>query len=452
MSRRVLHVEDEKWFHDRVRSALESDGSEVVWAEDTSSALAALRGGAFDLILLDRSLGGSDSFEALPRLRELAPDATLIVLSADTESEVIARALALGAHDYLIKTRSIGDELTLRIGVADRARRAMARPEVWHVDSRLIGPSEHTAALREKARKVAPLDIGVLITGESGTGKEVFATEVHRLRGDPRRPFVALNCGAIPESVFESELFGHVRGAFTGAVAHREGLIRAADGGDLFLDEVGDMPLSQQVKLLRFLQEGTFTPVGATREQRAKVRIIAATNAQLEEEVRQGFFREDLFYRLDVYRVHLQPLRERPEDIAPLAEHFARQYGGPRRKVSREACKLLERLEWKGNVRELAVVIQRALVESGGEDLRSAHFQAQNVGLRVSGLPRSRAAVSGAGYRSFVDAAARAYLEAALDLYSGDTRAVAEALQISRATVYNRIHGLKLERRIKNGK
>lgn len=445
---KILHIEDEKWFHTLVKGALPND--DLTWVDSIAKALPLLKEQVFDLILLDRSLSGTDSFKSIQKLVELAPQTTLLVLSSDADGNAIQEALALGAHDYLIKSQSIGEELALRIQVAKKARDSAKildqQLTAIRNSSKMIGNSTHTFALQEKVLKLAGLDINILITGESGTGKEVLATEIHRLRGDKLRPFVAINCGAISETVFESELFGHVKGAFTGADTHREGLIRVADGGDLFLDEVGELPLSQQVKLLRFIQEGTFTPVGSTKEQTAQVRIIAATNRNLEEEVKKGTFREDLFYRLDVYRIHTKPLRERPEDIGPLADFFTEEYASPGKRINKEAKKILEKQHWKGNVRELSAVIQRALVEAGEDDIRANHIRIQNIDGQPLGLalPKTKSAVSHSSFENFVNTAIRSYLESALELYEDDTLELASALEMSRATVYNKMNKLKM--------
>jgi DNA-binding NtrC family response regulator len=445
-SRTILHIEDERWLHVLVSQKLNQN--QWAWAKTMNEARTALANQSVEVILLDRNLDGIDSFPFIAELLRLAPHATLIVVSADADGDAIQTALAQGAHDYLIKTPQIADELGIRIEIATTARRskeALGR-DYEDLETKWIGQSENSKALREKTRKLAQQDIGVLITGESGTGKEVLASEIHRLRKDPLRPFVAINCGAISETVFESELFGHEKGAFTGAASRRDGLLKAADGGDLFLDEVGDLPKSQQVKLLRFLQDGTYTPVGSTHEQTSRVRVIAATNKDLEKEVMLGNFREDLFYRLDIYRLHTKPLRERPEDIAPLAELFVKEFSPHPKRILKEAIKVLEKQPWKGNVRELSAVIQRALVEAQGGDIRAEHIRVQNISGRALGLelPKSAGDVSFDGFENYVDSAIRAYLQTALDFFKQDTLTLAKALEMSRATLYNKINRLNL--------
>ena len=447
MTLRVLHVEDEKWFHQIVASAI--GAQDVHWARTLGEAQKLFNQHSFDVILLDRHLGEEDSFPAIPLLLDSQPQATLIVLSSSADSSSILQALECGAVDYILKTPQIAAELSLRIAVARKAHLSRQLIEStrdrYAQNSRIIGVSEHVRHLREKVHQVAQTDASVLITGETGTGKEVVASEIHRLRGGGTRPFVVLNCGAIPESLFESELFGHVKGAFTGATQNKNGLLMTADGGDLFLDEVAEMPIQQQVKLLRFLQEGRFTPVGSTREIYSKVRVMAATHQNLEKAIREGRFREDLFYRLDVFRIETRPLRDRPEDIEPLVNHWLSRGTTSPRKIMPEAIALLERQEWRGNVRELSAVIQRALIEAGGDDIRASHIQIQNIGASRGSpmLPRSKREVSARGYQSFIKTAQGSYLSAALALYGGDTAEVAKALQLSRATIYNQLKRLK---------
>lgn len=457
MQLKILHIEDEKWMHQIVKSALQEQ-ADLSWCKSLDEGIQKIversrqHEGDFDAILLDRFLGETDSFGRIPDLRDRAPKSTLLVVSAQGDPHSIDRALELGAHDYLIKTPHLKEELLNRLQVAMRAHRNadQLRGLAHGQDSRLVGPSLHLQNVREQIRKLGRTPINVLITGESGTGKEVVASELHRLSKDPLKPFVAVNCGAIPESLFESELFGHVKGAFTGAMSNKDGLIAAADGGDLFLDEIGDLPLAQQVKLLRFIQEGTYTPVGSNRERSARVRILAATHKRLEDEVRKGRFREDLFYRLDTIRINLLPLRKRPEDIIPLALHLLKKETGEDRKISREARVLLERHSWNGNVRELAAVMLRALIEAQDDSIRAPHIRIQNISGNLvsdSPLPGRIEEVSASGFRRYQESLLRNYFERALQLLEGDTSKLAERLQISRATVYNRLRELK----IKNG-
>ncbi len=453
----ILHVEDERWFHQQVRSWMPE--AEWSWVGSLPEARDALLRQSFEIILLDRHVGAEDGISLLPELASLAPGAVCIMVSSDEDGEGIREAIDAGAKDYLIKSSDMGLDLRLRIQIAMKTRQderliqSRTRSSGASESSGWIGSSSATRSLKEKARKVAAVDAPILITGESGTGKEVFAQEVHRLRGDPKRPFVAVNCGAIPESMFESELFGHRKGAFTGAFQHKEGLVRIADGGDLFLDEIGDLPLSQQVKMLRFLQDGTFTPVGSGRMESARVRVMAATHRNLEQEVAAGRFREDLLFRLDVYRVHTTPLRERREDIAELSRFFVTRLGGSRKKISREALALLEKQEWKGNVRELSSVIQRALIEAGEDDLRPGHFRFGGVlpiSVRQARVPLALNEINGKRYRQFLEHHEKEYLLAALKLLDGDTLRLAECLELSRATVYNRFQKLGLKPGRKN--
>lgn len=451
---RVLHVEDEKWLHEMVKGSLGAE-AQMQWASSIDAALGALKSQSFDLILLDRYLNKIDSFHRLDEIKSHSDGAAILVLSSDDEVDSIEKALKLGAHDYIIKTASIGSEFKLRMRQALKHRDSLQK--IRHhekeatLKSALVGASEYTRGLQEKLQKLAQSNSTVLITGESGSGKEVIAKELNRLRGDSLRPFVVVNCGAISEQLFESEFFGHVKGAFTGAIADKRGLVAEANGGDLFLDEIGDLPLSQQVKLLRFIQDGSYTPVGSTKTCYSRVRLIAATNKDLEQAVREKKFREDLFYRLDIYRIHTRPLRERAEDIGPLAEYFTSIHSQGSKKVTKEALKLLERGYWQGNIRELSCVIQRALVDCQDDMLiRASHIASQNVaGLRLKGdekgLPTSSKEVTAEAYETFVSAHEKAYLHTALRLFNADTDRLARALGLSRATVYNKIKRLGIK-------
>lgn len=443
---KILHLEDEKWFHQLILPSLA--GHEVVWAETVEVGITKASRESFDLLLLDRNLKEVDSLGVLRDLKVLQPQAAILILSSDGDVSGISRALDLGADDYLMKSPQVHQELPLRIQQTLRthaaARWSESRRQELRIGSQIVGESIHSDAMRESVSKVAAFETHVLITGETGTGKEVIASEIHRLRGDPLRPLVSLNCGAITEALFESELFGHKRGAFTGATHDREGLVLAAHGGDLFLDEIGELPLSQQVKLLRFLQEGTFTPVGSTQQVRANVRIIAATNRNLEKEVMDGRFREDLFYRLNVFRITTRPLRERVEDIIPLAEFFLKRLGYPHSRITQEAKRILQHHHWRGNVRELHAVIQRACIESLGEDLKAKHILIQNLGAssEIGVLPQTAREIHGNSFRNYVSKAERNYLSVALEILENDTEALSEKLQMSRATVYNRMKAL----------
>ena len=377
---RLLIVEDEPNAR-AVLGEVFSARHTVRLADDFEGALEALRNETFDLILTDVVLpGGKDGLDLLPEARRLQPGAPVVVMTAYGTIEKAKRALRDGAYDFLEKPldlprlRLIVDSaLRAREGapVAEAARDALSKDGVWRKG--FVGESPAIREVFRTVAKVAPTNATVLLLGESGTGKELVAEALHQVSSRSRGPFVKVNCAALPEGLLESELFGHVKGAFTGAVADREGRFEAADRGTLFLDEVGDIPVHTQVKLLRVLQAREFERVGDQRPIRVDVRLVAATNADLEARVRKGAFREDLYFRLKVVTIRLPPLRERRSDVRLLAEHFRRVYserhGRRTSGFSAEALRLLSSYDFPGNVRELENVVEAAVVLTEGEEI-----------------------------------------------------------------------------------
>ena len=377
MAERILVIDDDEGLRESLQLVLSAEGYEVAGAEDAASALATVEGSSFDVILCDLRMPGMDGMELLPQLVARLPETTVIMMSAYGTEELALEAMNKGAHDYLAKPfqpaevvfclRKAHERERLR-----RANAALQRDVERAVGERpLVATSEAMIALLEVVERAAAYKSTVLVTGESGTGKEVLARAIHAQSPRRAEAFVAVNCGAIPEGLLESELFGHAKGAFTGADRARTGLFRDADGGTLFLDEIGELPASVQVKLLRVLQEEEVRPVGETKARKVDVRVIAATARNLEAEVDEGGFREDLFYRLNVVRLAIPPLRERPKDIPLLLDHFVARFreilGKPVRGVSDEALARLLAYAWPGNVRELENVIERAMILADGE-------------------------------------------------------------------------------------
>jgi len=369
--KRVLIVDDELSMREMLAILLKKEGLDVRSAASRSEAAETLRVGPVDLVLTDVKLPDGDGLEILRQVKAAAPETPVVVMTAFGTTEMAVGARKLGAEAYILKPFDVDE---LRIVVRDALANRNLREEnvrlkrevgqAYGLD-RVIGVSEVMASLFEMVRAIAPTSSTVLITGESGTGKELVAHAIHGLSGRAEGPFVSVNCGALTETLLESELFGHVKGAFTDARQAKKGLFEAAIGGTLFLDEVGETSLAMQVKLLRALQERRIRRVGGTEETEVDVRVIAATNAPLEEYVKQKRFREDLFYRLQVIPIVTPPLRERREDIPLLAQHFtqrfARQMGKGVAKVSQEAMQLLRAFSWPGNVRQLENVIERAV-------------------------------------------------------------------------------------------
>jgi DNA-binding NtrC family response regulator len=369
-ARRILIVDDEQSMRDMLAILLKKEGHDVRTAGSRAEAARALADGGADLVLTDVRLPDGDGIEVLRHVKAAAPETAVVVMTAYGTSETAVAARKLGAEAYILKPFDV-DELrvVVRDALANRKLReenVRLKREVGksHALDRLIGVSPVMVSLFEMIRAVAPTSSTVLVTGESGTGKELVARAIHGLSGRAEEPFVSINCGALPDTLLESELFGHVKGAFTDARQSKKGLFEAASSGTLFLDEVGETSPPMQVKLLRALQERRIRPVGGTDEIEVDVRVIAATNVPLEELVQQRKFREDLFYRLQVIPIRTPTLRERTEDIPLLAEHFlarfAQQMGKRVVKISEEAMACLKRHAWPGNVRELENVVERA--------------------------------------------------------------------------------------------
>ena len=368
---RILVVDDEPSMRDMLRIVLRRDGYDVVVAEDGRQALGVLERERVDLLLSDIRMADINGVDVLRAAKQANPEVVAFMMTAFASTETAVEAMRLGAVDYFTKPFSM-DELRLKVRQHVEASRLKQENVLLkrvlnssYSFSSIIGRSEPMLAVFKMVDTIAKTSSTVLITGESGTGKDLVARAIHfnSLRRD--HPFVALNCGAIPETLLESELFGHMRGAFTGADQNKKGLLEVADRGTIFLDEIGEMNASMQVKLLRVLQERRFRRLGGTDEVRADVRVIAATNQELPRLVAEGRFREDLFYRVNVIGLHLPPLRERLEDIPLLADHFLEKVSGqmekPVRAISHEAQERLMAYHWPGNVRELENAIERAV-------------------------------------------------------------------------------------------
>ena len=397
MSDRILVVDDDPTLRESLQLVLSAEGYQVAGAEDGEAALRRIEAAAFDVILCDLRMPGMDGMELLPQLVRRLPQTTVIMMSAYGTEDLALQAMGRGAYDYLAKPFQPG-EVLLTIRKArerERLRRAnqLLRRDVQRAvgDRPIVATSTAMIELLEVMERVAAFKSTVLLTGESGTGKEVLARAIHAQ--SPRRndAFVAVNCGAIPEALLESELFGHAKGAFTGADRSRRGLFSEADGGSLFLDEIGELPTALQVKLLRVLQEEEIRPVGESKSRPVDVRVIAATARDLPADVATGRFREDLFYRLDVVRLEVPPLRERPKDVPLLVDHFVARFretlGKNVRIVTDEALEKLVAYPWPGNVRELENVIERGAILANGEEITLAELPENVVSVgRSQGL------------------------------------------------------------------
>ncbi len=368
---RILVVDDEKSMQEFLEILLRREGYDVAVCGSANEAILALESDDFDLVLSDIQMPGMTGLELLDHVKSASPDTLLVLITAYGTTESAVEAMKHGAYDYLTKPCSV-DEIRLVVEKALEKRnlssenvRLRRRLSEQTPLPAVLGKSREMLEVSALVRQVAPAKTNLLITGESGTGKDLIARAVHSLSDRSDKPFVAVNCGAIPENLLESELFGHVKGSFTGATQNKDGLFEVAHGGTLFLDEIGEMPLQLQVKVLRAIQNRTFKHVGGLQEVRVDVRIICATNRNLEEDVRSGRFREDLFYRLNVIEIRLPPLRNRAEDIPELIHQFTRRCAAELGKdvagIAPDALAALEAYRYPGNVRELENVIERAV-------------------------------------------------------------------------------------------
>jgi two-component system response regulator HydG len=448
---RIVVADDEASARSGLATLLRQEGFEVVLAEDGASALARVQETAPDVLVTDLRMPGMDGIELLRKSREADPDLIVVLMTAFAEVETAVRAMQEGAEHYLTKPLQI-DELVLVI------RRALERRSLKHEATELrarlkdrlrfdaiIGSSPAMQEIFNVIEQVAPSRASVLITGESGTGKELVAQAIHEHSPRAAAPFVKLHCAALAETILESELFGHEKGSFTGAVGRREGRFKQADGGTLFLDEIGEISPAIQVKLLRFLQERAFERVGGNETLKVDVRIIAATNRDLAGEVAAGRFREDLYYRLNVVNIEVPPLRARPSDLLPLANHFlqrfARENGKRIEAFSDDAIDRITNYRWPGNVRELENVIERAVVMCDGAALTAKHLPAG-----VGAVPRGAVRIPG----STLDEIERHAILSTLEACGGRTTAAAQMLDISVRKIQYKLHeyGVTLHRSV----
>jgi two-component system response regulator PilR (NtrC family) len=368
---RILVVDDELSMREFLSILLEREGYQSDQAESAEAAIKLLETDSYDLVISDVNMPGLDGLALLERIKKDAPETAVLMITAYSTAEQAVEAMKLGAYDYIAKPFKV-EEIKVLVRNALEKRnlqrenlRLKQQIQERYSFSGLIGKSRKMRDMYTIVEKVADSMANVLIYGESGTGKELVARAIHFNSPRMEKPFIAVNCGAIPETLIEAELFGHKKGAFTGAVANRAGLFEQADGGTLFLDEIGEIPLQLQAKMLRVLQERQFRSIGGTSDKKADVRVVAATNRDLEDQVREGTFREDLFYRLNVVQLRLPSLRERPEDIPLLLEHFHKKFAklsNDGEIITNEAMKALLVYPFPGNVRELENLVERCLV------------------------------------------------------------------------------------------
>jgi DNA-binding NtrC family response regulator len=454
---RILIVEDEPGIRLALSGLLRRLGHEVEQAERGEDAVACLEAAPFDLVLTDLALGsGASGMDVLRAARRLRPEAPVVMITAHGSEKIAVEAMKLGAEDYVPKPFD-NDEIRL---VVQRAleRTLLARENRWLRDrverdfgcDALIGSGPSMRRVFDLIRKVAETDLTVLVRGESGTGKELVAQSLHQQSARRSGPFVAVNCAAIHRELVESELFGHEKGAFTGADSRRAGRFESASGGTIFLDEIGDMASETQAKLLRVLEERSFERVGGSRPVEVDVRVVAATHRDLAREAAAGRFREDLYYRLKVVEIELPPLRQRPEDLPALVERFlgqlAERLGREKKRVAPEALARLARHGWPGNVRELRNLVEQAAVLAAGEVIGEADLALPGSGGAPG--PAALAADEGLGFsdarRRAVDDFERAYLLHALRAHGGNISRTAEAIGMVRQSLQQKIRELGL--------
>jgi two-component system nitrogen regulation response regulator NtrX len=452
----VLIVDDEAGVRGSLAAVLRDEGYVVDTADSGEDCLEHVGRQPYDVILLDVWLPGLDGLDTLERLRDRKIDAQVIMISGHANIESAVRATKLGAFDFIEKPLSL-EKTVLSVRNALRQRRLEVENLALRarVDRRLvmIGEGDAMSRLREQIAMAAPTNGRVLISGENGTGKELVARQIHALSRRSGGPFVEVNCAAIPEELIESEMFGHARGAFTGAVADRRGKFELATGGTLFLDEVGDMTLKTQAKVLRALQEQVVEPVGGQNPVRVDVRVIAATNKDLSEELRIGRFREDLFFRLNVIPIFVPPLRERGDDVLRLAQHFvdefAREYGRRPKRFGADALQVLLAYRWPGNVRELRNIVERLMIMVPGDIVTR-----DDLGFLEVTAPLAPLTPTAVGpLFEARDAWEREYIKGALVAFDGNISRTAEALGLERSNLYKKMRGLGIAsfRREENG-
>jgi two-component system nitrogen regulation response regulator NtrX len=452
MSRRILVVDDEQGIRAALGQLLEYEGYEVRATANGADGIAEYQKWKPDLVFLDVKMGGMDGLEALKKLREMDPAAIVVMISGHATIRTAVEATQLGAYEILEKPLDTDRILVI-------LRNALAHLELRDENSRLrsvstspyeiIGTSGAIRALVDKIEKVGSTPARVLITGENGTGKELVARALHRRSPRASKPFVEVNCAAIPGELIESELFGHMKGSFTGAVADRAGKFEQANHGTLFLDEIGDMSLAAQAKVLRVLQDNVVSRIGGSRPISVDVRVIAATNKTLEGEITAGRFREDLYYRLNVVPIHVPPLREHREDIPALVEYFmstlSEREGVIPRRMSEGALERLRSFDWPGNIRELRNTVERLLILASGPEITVRDVE-RLAGARptddtgLGNLTQCRT------FEEFKEAAERAYLLGKLREFDWNVSETARAVEMPRSNLYKKIERYALTR------
>lgn len=454
---RILFADDEAHLRDLMQMELPRLGHEVTVCPDGTAALKAIERGSFDAALLDIRMPGITGIDVLTQIKQLSPDTQVILLTGHATVDTAVQALRLGAFDYLTKPCKWAELEVILNRVAERrdlSNKAVAlesRLKAAEGAPLIIGETPAMQQVRRLIETIAPTDATVMILGETGTGKELVARNLHERSDRAQRAFIPVNCGALPENLVESELFGHRKGAFTGAESNRKGLFEVANGGTLFLDEVGELDKSVQVKLLRFLESGEIRRVGENEPFRVDVRVVCATNRDLREMVSHDQFREDLFFRLNTFEIILPPLRERRYDVPELARHMLSRYAARRglteTSISPEAVEVLTAHDWPGNIRELANAVERALILAGNGPIRPEHLPTQ-LPARNRPQPGSAQPIGGPHFaipdgNPTLRDIEMSYIQVVLEKHNGNKPAASKELGISLKTLYNKINQLQ---------
>jgi len=443
---KILIVEDEKSMREVLKILLEEEGYETASAIDGMAATEMIQQEIYDIVITDLRMPRADGFEVLKRVKEVSPSTVVIMITAFGTTESTIEAMKLGAYEFIHKPFKI-DEIRLVVNKAFERKRqsdelSLLREKVrtsYQLEN-IIGKSPKMQELFRLIPKIAQSNSTVLITGESGSGKELVSAALHSLSPRKSKNFVTINCATFPEGLLESELFGHVKGAFTGAVSNKQGLFEIADGGTIFLDEIAEMPISLQAKLLRVLENGTFRRVGGLGDIKVDVRIISATNRDLSDAIAAAGFREDLFYRLNVVPVHLPPLRERVEDIPLFLDHFLGRFSPDKKEFAPESLRLLMRYPWKGNVRELENMVERIVLLTDRkvilpEDLPEEVFAAVRPATALPDMSDD-----GVDLEKIVEEIEKNYLYKALAKANGSKTDAAKLLNLSFRSFRHRLH------------
>jgi two-component system nitrogen regulation response regulator NtrX len=452
MNRRILVVDDEQGIRAALGQLLEYEGYEVHTASNATDGIAEYQRFKPNLVFMDVKMPGMDGMEALRKIREIDPLATVVMISGHATIRTAVEATQAGAYEILEKPLDTDRILVMLRNVFDHLNLREENSRLKNISTspyEIIGRSPVMRALIEKIEKVGVTPARVLITGENGTGKELVARALHRHSQRAERPFVEVNCAAIPQELIESELFGHMKGSFTGAIADRPGKFEQANKGTLFLDEIGDMSMSAQAKVLRVLQDNVITRIGGSKPITVDVRVLAATNKNLEQEIAAGRFREDLFYRLNVVPIHVPPLREHREDIPGLVEYFvsvlSEREGITPRRVSESAHARLMELDWPGNVRELRNTVERMLILATGPELTAKDVD-RLAGARVADDTGLGSLTALKTFEEFKEAAERAYLLSKLREFDWNVSETARAVEMPRSNLYKKIERYALTR------